>query len=116
MWFSLFAGSNQPKGCESGSGNTDVEGSGSLKDSTGWEARSDWPDWNLLEKKWKRNRSAKAPSDPVHRCAETFSKETRERKTVTENEMPFFSQRGTGARHSWHGRRLPNNPYCVCRE
>lgn len=87
MWFSVLAGSNEPQGCESGSGNTDVEGSSSLKDSTGWEACSDWSDWNLLENKWKRSRSAKAPSDPVHRHAETFSKETRERKTVTEDEM-----------------------------
>lgn len=90
MWFSVFTGSNEPQGCESGSGNTDVEGSSSLKDSTGLEACSDWSDWNLLEKKWKRNRSTKAPSNPVHLNAETFSKETRERKTVTENEIPFF--------------------------
>lgn len=55
MWFSVFAGSNKPQGCESGSGNTDVEGSSSLKDSTGWEACSDWSDWNLLGKACKRN-------------------------------------------------------------
>lgn len=51
MWFSVFAGSNEPRGRESGSGNADVEDSSSLKDSTGWEACSDWADWNLLEKK-----------------------------------------------------------------
>lgn len=50
MWFSALAGSKEPHGCESGSGNTDVEGSSPLKDSTGWEACSDWSDWNLPEK------------------------------------------------------------------
>lgn len=56
MWFSVLAGSNEPLGCESGSGNTDVEGSSSLKDSAGWEAFfSDWPGWNLLGKKKKKS-------------------------------------------------------------
>lgn len=54
MWFSVFAGSNEPRGRESGSGNADVEDGSSLKDSTGWEACSDWSDWNLLEKKTKK--------------------------------------------------------------
>lgn len=67
MWFSALAGSKEPHGCESGSGNTAGEGSSPLQDSTGWEACSDWSDWNLLEKKrrWKRSRSANATSDPV---------------------------------------------------
>lgn len=71
MWFSALAGSKEPHGCESGSGNTDVEGSSPLKDSTGWEACSDWSDWNLPGKKtkkktrWKRSRSANATSDLV---------------------------------------------------
>lgn len=43
-----------------------MEASGSPKDSSGREVRSDWPVWNLQK---RGNWSANAPSDPSHQAA-----------------------------------------------
>lgn len=50
---------------ESGSGNTDVEVSSSPQDSAGWEASSDWSDWNLPGGKKSGKRDG--PSSVVER-------------------------------------------------
>lgn len=43
-----------------------MEASGSPKDSSGREVRSDWPVWNLQK---RGNWSANAPRDPSHQAA-----------------------------------------------